>query len=574
MCASMPPEPECGLPVRLWTRRRVVGLLTGAGMAGLLAACGSTTPTTGSTAAASTAAASSGRAAVSSALPATTAAATSKSAAPATAPAAGAAGVNVQAADLAAAEKLFQFPDSGAQLPTKPVTVQWIDSGGAKAPYFNALAPAYHAKHPNITVAYQPLSWNVIGNIVPLGVQNGNAPDVFQLPQNVPPGEAVAQGWLAPLEDIVPNFAAWQKAFPPNTFLPGIDIFNGKTYAMQTTSPKRTTLNLYNADYMQKAGYDPAAKAMTWSDFRAAAKKITEQGQGKYYGLIIGGSQASSWSGFVNDMGALAGAAGGEFNWKTGDYNYTSDQYLGVIDLLLALKSDGSMFPGSTSIDAPTARSRIAAGAAGMILQGVFNLPIWEQQNPDFHFGVASMPVPDSGTTLAVNYYPGDGEHYYVFAKTPNKAVVGDLFSYVGSEAGQVVWAKLVGGANPPVFPQAIKQIPDDPKLDQAFAIFDKQMHLGPSPLVRNPDEVQVTLERKTVTPDFGTTVQGIYTGQLTDPKKAMQDLKDRMNKELDRAIKAAQAKGAKVSRDDWVFPNWDPTKDYTPADYAALKKA
>src|SRR6185312_12976653 len=94
------------------------------------------------------------------------------------------------------------------------------------------------------------------------------------------------------------------------------DIFNGKTYAMQTTSPKRTTLNLYNADYMQKAGYDPAGKPMTWSDFRAAAKKITEQGQGKYYGVIIGGSQASSWSGFLNDLGALAGAAGGEFNWK------------------------------------------------------------------------------------------------------------------------------------------------------------------------------------------------------------------------------------------------------------------
>lgn len=67
--------------------------------------------------------------------------------------------------------------------------------------------------------------------------------------------------------------------------------------------------------------------------------------------------------------------------------------------------------------------------------------------------------------------------------------------------------------------------------------------------------------------------MQGIYTGQLGDAKKAMQDLTDRSDKELDRAIKAAQAKGAKVSRDDYVFPNWDPTKDYTEADYAALKK-
>jgi hypothetical protein len=25
------------------------------------------------------------------------------------------------------------------------------------------------------------------------------------------------------------------------------------------------------------------------------------------------------------------------------------------------------------------------------------------------------------------------------------------------------------------------------------------------------------------------------------------------------------------VSRDDWVFPNWDPTQDYTEEDYQAL---
>jgi len=62
-------------------------------------------------------------------------------------------------------------------------------------------------------------------------------------------------------------------------------------------------------------------------------------------------------------------------------------------------------------------------------------------------------------------------------------------------------------------------------------------------------------------------------SGQLTDVKKAMKDTKDTYEKELDRAIKAAQDKGAKVSRSDYVFPNWDPTKDYLVADYMALPK-
>ncbi|HEU5330690.1 MAG TPA: hypothetical protein VFU78_21530, partial [Thermomicrobiales bacterium] len=72
----------------------------------------------------------------------------------------------------------------------------------------------------------------------------------------------------------------------------------------------------------------------------------------------------------------------------------------------------------------------------------------------------------------------------------------------------------------------------------------------------------------KNLKPDFGQVIQGLFTGQLKDTKAEMQDLQDRAGKELDRAIKAAQVKGAKVSRDDWKFANWDPAKDYTEADY------
>jgi multiple sugar transport system substrate-binding protein len=88
---------------------------------------------------------------------------------------------------------------------------------------------------------------------------------------------------------------------------------------------------------------------------------------------------------------------------------------------------------------------------------------------------------------------------------------------------------------------------------------------------VRNPDIAQVLLEQRAIKPNFWETVQGIYTGQLKDAKAAMKDLQDRAEAELQRAIKAAQGKGAKVSRDDWKFPNWDPLKDYTDADYKGL---
>ena len=73
-------------------------------------------------------------------------------------------------------------------------------------------------------------------------------------------------------------------------------------------------------------------------------------------------------------------------------------------------------------------------------------------------------------------------------------------------------------------------------------------------------------------TPNLAQAVQGLFAGQLTDVKATLQAAADARNKALDDAIAKAKAAGAEVSRDDFVFANWQPmAKDYGPADYAAL---
>ena len=53
-------------------------------------------------------------------------------------------------------------------------------------------------------------------------------------------------------------------------------------------------LMYFNADLMAQAGYDPAAKPLTWDEFRDAAKKITEAGG---YGFANAGGPGAN---FVN----------------------------------------------------------------------------------------------------------------------------------------------------------------------------------------------------------------------------------------------------------------------------------
>ena len=556
------------------SRRQALCLLGGAGATALLAACGvgaatappATTPAaptaTGGGAAATGGKPAASMAAAAGAAPAT--AITGRTPAAGT-PTAGASGTLPTAITL---------PNTGVKLPAQNVAFRWVQSGpGPKGLFFKDYFAAYQQAHANVTIQLDELPWPEIGKVVPLGVQSGNAPDLFQIPQNVTAGQAVQEGWVRPLDDIVPNFQQWKAAFPPGSFLDGVHVFNGKTYTFPFISNKLYgTLLFYNVEYAQRGGIDLQSKPLTWDAYRAAAKKLTQQGGGKYYGVIIEGAQTANWGADVRNLGRMAGApgTGNDINWQTGEYNYTTDQYRAAIELLLALKADGSVFPGSLSLNAQQARAQFPQGAAGLLLQGPWNIEQWRTTVPDFTFDVASQPVPNAGTPLPLSYEPTGG-YLWVYAKTKYPEIAGDLLYYIGTEQGQAAYVALSGGGEPAIYPQANQVAGVDPRVRKVNDLFDQQMRLGPSPSVRNPDVEKVNLELKSVTPDFGTTVQGLYTGQLKDPKAAMKDLQDRSEAELQRAITAARAKGATVSRDDWKFANWDPTKDYTQADYAAL---
>ena len=464
------------------------------------------------------------------------------------------------------------IPDSGADLPDEDVTFSYFNSGDFKGVFFRQYFDAYHEAHPNITVEYQGISGAESGKIIPLGIQNGNAPDCFQALPNVSGAQMVEEGWVRPLDDIVPGFEEWKQNFPETALVKGVNVFDGKLYSLPYVSGKQYgTLLYYNTEYMERAGFDPASAPLTWEAFRDAAKKITEQGQGSAYGFIIGGEQVGRLDQVVSNLAELAGAHGGSMDWLTGEYAYTRDEFIAAIELLLAMQDDGSIFPGSISINAPEARAQFPQGAAGMIMQGTWNIPQWIADAPDFDFGVSSTPIAGPADDAHISYGPGPSIPMWVNAATKYPEIAGDIFHYLGSEDGQRAFATLTNGSDRPMLDSAIASAPLDDRVRTAYDLFDTQMRVHPSPSVRNPNIELVFREQKRLSPNLGETVQGLLAGQLSDPRAAMQDLQDRADAELERAIKVVRDSGADVSRDDWVFPNWDPAVDYTNAMYEEL---
>jgi multiple sugar transport system substrate-binding protein len=470
------------------------------------------------------------------------------------------------------------IPEAQTELPTGNVTFRWVDSGDVKGFFWREFFPKYQEAHPNITMEYQGLPWNEIQQVVPLGVRNGNAPDVFQIPLNIPAAQAANEGWGAALNDIIPDFEAYKARFPDGTFVPGITDFNGKTYTVPLTSNRRHgSLLLYNPAYLDAAGLDPSSNPFTFEEFRQAARTLTEQGAGEYYGLILEGNQVNRFANFINTMARGAGLYFGTLpgdapiDWHTGEFLFTSDEHLAAIELLLALRDDESVFPGSMSLNAPEARARVPQGDAAMIIQGPWNISQWRKENPDFDFGVAQPPVASAEIEGFFHVGPGGDNQVWVYANSELKEVAADILMYMGTLEGQTAWSEIVGVADIALFPEAQQAEGDDVQSNQALEIFSNTIRLAPDPRVGNPDTAVVYQNIVPVQPDFGTTIQGIYTGQLENPQQAMQDLQDAWNAELERAIEAAQGDGADVSREDFVFPNWDPSIDYTVENYDGL---
>ncbi|MGV8855886.1 MAG: ABC transporter substrate-binding protein [Devosia sp.] len=455
---------------------------------------------------------------------------------------------------------------------------RWIDSGDQKAVFYKAFFPKYGEAR-GVEVVYDGLPWNDINQVLPLGIRNSTAQDAFCLPLNMPPAFAVNEGWVQPLDGLIPDIEAWKAGFPAGAFLEGLNVFDGKTYGLPYTSARVTSAHvLYNKRLVADAGFDPATKDLTWDSFRQLAQKVTEMNSGKAYGFIIGGNQANRWADVTRSLAQMAGAACGDtsiglgVDFRTGELVFDSDEFVGAVELLLALQQDGSIFPGVMGLNAPQARALMPQGVAGLMFQGPWNIPQWERENPDFDFGIAPTPGPEGAKgNLVVSSLAAASNTMFINAKSKNPRIAADVFHYLGTEQGQTDWGNIVGPSDPPIFPAAAANSQMSERSKAALAMFQDIIKVGPNPFARNPQLSEVAKVYQEPTPNLALTVQGLFTGQTTGIKEQLTALVSATNQALDAAFKTAKDAGAEVSRDDLVFANWSPPKDYVAADYEAL---
>lgn len=446
------------------------------------------------------------------------------------------------------------------------VTVTYWDSLVSQAPFIDNEIKLFEKAHSNIKIKKTTNLYNTYDNLFTLSVKSGNEPDVFMTSTASTPLNVQAQkGWLLPLDKLA---TSWKQRFPDQSFVEGNNTFNGHIYSAPFSGHAPwLQLYIHNGIFKEAGLTNPDGSVKipkTWDDVTLAAEAITKKSGGKVYGIGFGGGgggdpQARLLELFVRGAGSPGGAY--DKDYRTGKYTQGTDRnYQDFISLLLEWKQRGYIYPNSASITDEISRAYFERAKFGMLPGGVWNQVEWTQHKfTDYSLVTLLSPTE---TPRGYFYYTPGGLMWAASGKTKHPDETMAWLDWLYSPEAGKRWTQqfnedlsIYAANNDP------KQIKFAPFAQ--FVATTSSIRLGPDPYTRNPANSQVVINP--VSPSISDVMTGIYTGQIKqgDIASTLLDLQNRYQAALDSGIDQAIKKGVKVSHDDWVFPDWDPTKDY-----------
>ena len=476
-------------------------------------------------------------------------------------------GGGTETEETAAADFTFHFdPDS-----TASTQLLWMDSGDLKAVFIGAVIEAFGAQFPDVQTQYDGSGWDQVNQVVPLGIRNGTAPDVFALPQTVPAETAINEGWVQPLDDVIPDFSQWRAGFPETALINGVHVFDGKTYSWPLNSTRRLEITQYISHAAaEAAGVSvPVDSVSTWDDLRSLAKEITAAGTP---GIL---STADHLHIVVANLASTNGWLGNSegMNMKTGLFDYSAPEYLEALEFVRSLVEDGSFVPGYLTLKDADARAQFPSGLAGISLNGPWDIAQWQKDYPDFEYSILPLPSPD-GSAYTIPFRETGANMTWLNADSPNVDAAAAVLEFMGSVAGQRAMVELSGGFLVSTIEEANTSADPAQLNDRAALVAElarQHMRACPQFEIRNEEAGKVKLKLTASDPGISATMQGIFTGQIAEAEAALVDLDQRLGTAMEKAFEDAAAEGASVDISELAFPNWDPSRDYTADDYAAL---
>ncbi|MBD0424936.1 extracellular solute-binding protein [Streptomyces sp. TRM S81-3] len=275
--------------------------------------------------------------------------------------------------------------------------------------YWNELAKAYEAKHPDVHVDVTVYSWNDVDRKVREMVDAGQAPDMAQIGAY---SDYAAKDLLYRADDVlsIPVQADFVSQ------LAAAGQVNGVQYGMPFAASTRVLF--YNKTLFEKAGITPPK---TWDELAEAAEALKAEGVKYPYALPLGPEEAPA----ETMQWMLSG--GGNYTDAVGTYSIDSpqnvDTFTWLKDELVAKDLTGPVAPGK--LNRADAFAAFANGDVGMLNGHPSLMKIASKKNVEY--GMVPTPGVDgeSKNTLGVT------DWMTAFKENGHQEEIGDFLDFV-----------------------------------------------------------------------------------------------------------------------------------------------
>ncbi|HEY8458532.1 MAG TPA: extracellular solute-binding protein [Actinopolymorphaceae bacterium] len=391
-----------------------------------------------------------------------------------------------------------------------------------------------------------------------LAHQANKMPDVYSNVVGLPLPALVRGNWVRELT--LPDET--MAKIPKNTLTDGITSVEGKLYGFPLFSFRQsTTLVWLNKDHFAKAGLDPDDPPTDYASYLDACRKLAAAGIPPM--TLAMGADGSRVRDQIDDMAQTAGFPGYQgLRFTTGEYAYHDDAYVTVIEFFKELYDSKFMLPGTNNFSVVDARTRYAAGAVGIFIDGIWCAGGSKALVPTFVDKIASGPilVPTSGSK-PWTYRGRPGATWFVAADSDNPDAASNLIaSFMTDEYQKGMIAAM---DQPPLNLDLVAESDAIDAYKKAVKFCTDNVFLMPQAIVRNPDIAAVDAQRKPITPHVGNILQGYLGGSITNLRAELKKLSDATEADRERAMQQAKASGAEVSENDYIFSDWKPGADY-----------
>ena len=373
-------------------------------------------------------------------------------------------------------------------------------------------------------------------NMISLAYTGGTAPDIIG--QSVTLKNFVDNDMLVPLNDYIDADEEYQKVNEPYEHAyEGLNYMDGNLYWVYSGMRSGVRIE-YNKDLLEKSGYTEIPK--TLDEYIDMAKKITEDGNGEYYG--IGFTSSSPFERQLEMMAQVSGIY--YYDYVNGKFDFSG--YKAILEKGKRFIDEDIAYPDQQGVD--NMRALFAEGEFALWGNASQEAGVFTSQLPieDFEWGVAEVPSLDGEIKGALQTTPSKG--YAIMSSSEHPDEAWKVIQYFQSE--EFLKGYLENGYCLPITSYMDEKI-DKSKIGRLadFSLLDYESVYPAVPTINLTGD------------DYRTVMWNAIMGYV-DVDDAIEDLNTRYNEAYDADIESGSVKRLVIEDYDPLHPS-DGTATY-----------